>query len=306
MVGSLLVAQVGQPIDELTAIDSVAVGDSVAIYDASGSDTNKATLTQVLNGITDAGTDPTADLEEETHVTEHEWGGADVLEINQLGSDCGQGDLAATHDLSDVDCADGFTWDIVSGLVSIVHQTDAAAVQSFSLIGPNRVTPVNNDEIQQSFTLESLGGNHEYGRFTLIATSVADGSETGTFDLDLIGGGALQRSFVVARGATTVSSTVGLLESSDQIQISATTADGTIAESGTTNGLTISSGVDITLSPTSGAVYLSDALVLNPTDSPVACAGGTEGAIYYDASVNEICFCNGSSYAQVDGGGACV
>ena len=44
---------------------------------------------------------------------------------------------------------------------------------------------------------------------------------------------------------------------------------------------------------------------LNVTDSPGACDGTAEGRLYYDASLDEPCFCNGTSWSQFDGGGAC-
>lgn len=42
-----------------------------------------------------------------------------------------------------------------------------------------------------------------------------------------------------------------------------------------------------------------------PTDSPPTCNASLEGGLYYDNSLNEFCDCDGSSWAQVDGGGAC-
>ena len=48
-----------------------------------------------------------------------------------------------------------------------------------------------------------------------------------------------------------------------------------------------------------------DTLEANPTDSPGTCDTTTEGRIYYDASLDEPCFCNGSSWTQFDGGGSC-
>ena len=48
-----------------------------------------------------------------------------------------------------------------------------------------------------------------------------------------------------------------------------------------------------------------DTLEAIPTDSPGTCDGTTEGRIYYDASLDEPCFCNGSSWTQFDGGGSC-
>lgn len=53
------------------------------------------------------------------------------------------------------------------------------------------------------------------------------------------------------------------------------------------------------------AVDAAGTVLLLPTDSPTACSGSLTGAIYFDASLNELCFCNGASWQQVDGGGAC-
>lgn len=43
-----------------------------------------------------------------------------------------------------------------------------------------------------------------------------------------------------------------------------------------------------------------------PTDSPGTCNAGFKGAFYYDASMDEMCFCAGSGWVQIDGGGACT
>ena len=45
---------------------------------------------------------------------------------------------------------------------------------------------------------------------------------------------------------------------------------------------------------------------LNPIDSPGACDSGVRGSVYYDDSMNEPCFCNGSAWVQFDGGGNCT
>jgi hypothetical protein len=49
----------------------------------------------------------------------------------------------------------------------------------------------------------------------------------------------------------------------------------------------------------------ADIFDLNPTDSPGTCDGTTEGRVYYDDSLAEPCFCNGSEWRQFDGGGTC-
>lgn len=49
----------------------------------------------------------------------------------------------------------------------------------------------------------------------------------------------------------------------------------------------------------------ASSLFLPPTDSPDTCNAGAKGTVYYDASLSEMCDCDGSSWAQVDGGGAC-
>jgi len=43
---------------------------------------------------------------------------------------------------------------------------------------------------------------------------------------------------------------------------------------------------------------------LVPTDTQATCSGN-EGAIYYDASLQEPCFCDGTDWQQFDGGGTC-
>jgi len=45
--------------------------------------------------------------------------------------------------------------------------------------------------------------------------------------------------------------------------------------------------------------------VLDPTDAPPSCGSSNKGAIYYDDSLGELCDCDGTSWAQVDGGGGC-
>lgn len=52
-------------------------------------------------------------------------------------------------------------------------------------------------------------------------------------------------------------------------------------------------------------VDVSEVLKLAPTDSPPTCNAGAKGTIYYDDSLGELCDCNGSAWAQVDGGGGC-
>lgn len=48
-----------------------------------------------------------------------------------------------------------------------------------------------------------------------------------------------------------------------------------------------------------------DNFEINVTDSPGTCDGTTEGRLYYDASRDEPCFCNGTNWRQFDGGGTC-
>ena len=46
-------------------------------------------------------------------------------------------------------------------------------------------------------------------------------------------------------------------------------------------------------------------LRLVPTDSPNTCNAAAKGNIYYDDGLSELCDCDGASWAQIDGGGAC-
>jgi len=57
---------------------------------------------------------------------------------------------------------------------------------------------------------------------------------------------------------------------------------------------------------TTHPLLLSNVLRLEHTDAPAACVADLEGAIYYDASMTELCMCDGTNYIQVDGGGACT
>lgn len=56
---------------------------------------------------------------------------------------------------------------------------------------------------------------------------------------------------------------------------------------------------------TAGYNETSVAMRYVPTDAPPTCNAGLEGAQYYDDSLNEFCDCDGSAWAQIDGGGAC-
>lgn len=52
-------------------------------------------------------------------------------------------------------------------------------------------------------------------------------------------------------------------------------------------------------------LHVNAVMRLQPTDAPGVCNAGTRGAMYYDASMNEPCSCNGASWGQMDNGGVC-
>ena len=54
-----------------------------------------------------------------------------------------------------------------------------------------------------------------------------------------------------------------------------------------------------------GNVTINGFLQLEQTDVPGTCDVNTAGTIYYDNTLNEVCDCNGSSWAQIDGEGLC-
>ena len=54
-----------------------------------------------------------------------------------------------------------------------------------------------------------------------------------------------------------------------------------------------------------GQADVSSAVSLTPTVDPGVCDGGAAGSIYYDSYLNELCFCDGSGWKQIDGGGPC-
>jgi hypothetical protein len=47
------------------------------------------------------------------------------------------------------------------------------------------------------------------------------------------------------------------------------------------------------------------AIMLTPSDLPETCETANRGQVYYDSYLNELCYCNGSAWYQVDGGGYC-
>jgi hypothetical protein len=56
-----------------------------------------------------------------------------------------------------------------------------------------------------------------------------------------------------------------------------------------------------------GNVEIIDGVLkLNNTDSPGTCDGTTEGSLYYDATLNEPCFCNATNWLPLDGTGSCT
>jgi hypothetical protein len=51
---------------------------------------------------------------------------------------------------------------------------------------------------------------------------------------------------------------------------------------------------------------VSSVMRLAPTDSPGTCDTNLEGGIFYAASYDEPCFCDGLNWKQLDGGGSCI
>ena len=76
-----------------------------------------------------------------------------------------------------------------------------------------------------------------------------------------------------------------------------------------TYGVLATAGENLSFGESDGTINLrvnsGGTVRFTPTDTPDTCAAGTEGSLYYDNSLNEFCDCDGTSWAQVDGGGAC-
>ena len=51
--------------------------------------------------------------------------------------------------------------------------------------------------------------------------------------------------------------------------------------------------------------YNAQSLSMVPTDSPGECDPANKGKLYYDDSKNEPCYCDGTDWVQLDGGGLC-
>ena len=66
----------------------------------------------------------------------------------------------------------------------------------------------------------------------------------------------------------------------------------------------------MSFSPTDGSVTVDTIRVVNdfeliPDDSPIPCGSGTEGYLYWDDSLGQLCGCDGSSWTRVRDGGPC-
>jgi hypothetical protein len=83
------------------------------------------------------------------------------------------------------------------------------------------------------------------------------------------------------------------------------TASGPLNIAGVTQFVFNSANVGIGSTSPTADLDVTKHIRMNPTDSPSTCNTNFTGALYYDASLAEMCDCNGSSWAQVDGGGAC-
>jgi len=76
-----------------------------------------------------------------------------------------------------------------------------------------------------------------------------------------------------------------------------------------TYGVLATAGESLSFGESDGTINMrinpAGTVRFTPTDTPDTCDAGTEGSLYYDNSLNEFCDCDGSSWAQIDGGGAC-
>lgn len=76
-----------------------------------------------------------------------------------------------------------------------------------------------------------------------------------------------------------------------------------------TYGVLATAGESLSFGESDGTINMrinpAGTVRFTPTDTPDTCNAGNEGSLYYDNSLNEFCDCDGSSWAQVDGGGAC-
>ena len=68
---------------------------------------------------------------------------------------------------------------------------------------------------------------------------------------------------------------------------------------------TLSDNVGIGTTSPAVKLEISSLVRLTPVDEPGSCDGTIEGSIYYDNIIKELCYCNGITWMQVDGGGPC-
>jgi hypothetical protein len=125
------VAWAGETVSDQTQDTTPDPTDLIMFEKADGSDYVYSTLQQAIDVLENAGTDVNADLEEETHATEHAIGGGDALDSVSEGNsnveviDTGTGEVNVDVDgEQQVDIADGVTAFINGTKIRVMTTTD--------------------------------------------------------------------------------------------------------------------------------------------------------------------------------------
>lgn len=178
-VGNLSDGSINEP--DLSADNSPSDGD-VLTYDSTG--TNFAWITP------NAGTDITADLEEETHATEHSQGGADAITVENLASSCSDAQVVGGDGAGGAECQTdaNTTYSAAQGLTLLagnsfrLNATITGSLLEFSTVSGAIVHAQN--ELRSSGSLLVDGLAYFNGDMTLGDAT----SDTVTFTARIAGG----------------------------------------------------------------------------------------------------------------------
>ena len=98
------------------------------------------------------------------------------------------------------------------------------------------------------------------------------------------------------------------VSTADQAKLGGLTLGGAFKADSSDNTLVVdaaSNSVGIGVTNPNAKLEVSSVIKSTPTDAPGACDINTRGGMYYDDSMNEPCFCNGTEWRQFDGDGVC-
>lgn len=215
---------------------------------------------------------------------------------------------------------------ITAGALLTVGSTGQVTVSSAGAVATSSTVSVADDAYAAGWNgstvvptknavydkIETLGAGYwtDAGVFTYLTTTtdnVGIGTVAPDQRLKVEGGSAANVSAMVRNSDSSGLASVKVWNSANLGFEMVATGSGYAIPS--TYGVLATAGESLSFGESDGTINMrinpAGTVRFTPTDTPDTCNAGNEGSLYYDNSLNEFCDCDGSSWAQVDGGGAC-